>query len=173
MEVILTLVAIFFAKIAHVSLGTLRIIYLTRSKSIPAAVIGFFEIIIYLIALSMVLNNLNQWSNILVYGLGYATGNIVGSKIEEKIAIGIVHVQIVTLRNGGELEDILRELGFGVTSMPCYGKEGEHLTLTVIVKRKELPKLLKVMQDHDPAAFVSVFDTRQIMGGYFKRMKAK
>ncbi|MFU8794232.1 MAG: DUF5698 domain-containing protein, partial [Dethiobacteria bacterium] len=107
MEVILTLVAIFFAKIAHVSLGTIRIIYLTRGKSFPAAVIGFFEIIIYLIALSMVLNNLNDWSNILVYGLGYATGNIVGSKIEEKIAIGVVHVQIVTLQNGGTLENVL------------------------------------------------------------------
>ncbi len=173
MEVFLTYLAIFFAKIAHVSLGTIRIIYLTRNKSIPAGVIGFFEIIIYLIALTMVLQNLNQWQNILVYGLGYAAGNIVGSKIEEKIAIGIVHVQIVTLKNGGETVDILRDLGFGVTSFPCYGREGEHLTLNVIVNRKELPKLMKVIQEHDPAAFISVLDTRQIMGGYFKRMKAK
>lgn len=173
MEVFLTLVAIFFAKIAHVSLGTIRIIYLTRGKSISAAVIGFFEIIIYLIALSLVLNNLNDWSNILVYGLGYAIGNIVGSKIEEMIAIGVVHVQIVTLQNGGDLENVLRDLGFGVTSMPCYGREGQHLNLNVIVTRKELPVLMKTMQKHDPDAFVSVYDARQIMGGYFKRMKAK
>ncbi len=173
MEVLLTYLTIFFAKIAHVSLGTLRIIYLTRNKSIPAALIGFFEIIIYLIALNMVLQNIDQWQNILVYGIGYAMGNIVGSKIEEKIAIGIVNVQVVTRRNGGEIENVLRELGFGVTSMPCYGREGEHVAINVIVKRKELPNLMKTIRSHDPAAFITVFDTRQIMGGYFKRMKAK
>ncbi len=173
MEVILTLLTIFVAKIAHVSLGTLRIIFLTRGRSIPAALIGFFEIIIYLIALNMVLSNIDNWTNILVYGLGYATGNIVGTKIEEKIAIGIVNVQVVTHQNGGELEHILRDFGFGVTSMPCYGREGEHQTLNLIVKRKELPAVMKTLREHEPEAFITVFDTRQTMGGYFKRMKAK
>lgn len=173
MEVFLTLLTIFIAKISHVTLGTLRIIFLTRGRSIPAAVIGFFEIIIYLIALNMVLNNMDQWSNILVYGVGYATGNIVGSFIEEKIAIGMVNVQVVTRLNGAGIEHILRNLGFGVTSMPCYGREGEHQALNLIVKRKELPSLMKTLQEHEPDAFVSVFDTRQTMGGFFKRMKAK
>lgn len=173
MYVILTLVAIFIAKIAHVSLGTIRIIYLTRGQSVSAAIIGFFEVIIYLVALSLVLQNIDQWSNILVYGLGFATGNIVGSKIEEKIAVGFVHVQIITVNNSGTLEEVLREEGYGVTSMPCYGKEGAHRTLQVLLKRKELPSFLKKMKEADPDAFISIFDTRKIMGGYFNRMKAK
>ena len=173
LEVFLTYLAIFCAKIAHVSLGTIRIIYLTRGKSITAAVIGFFEVIIYLIALTMVLSNIDQWSNILVYGLGFATGNIVGSVIEEKIAVGYVHVQIITVQNGGTLEEMLREQGYGVTSMPCYGKEGAHRTLQVLLKRRELPSFLKNMHKLDPDAFVSIFDTRKIMGGYFTGMKAK
>lgn len=172
--VILTLLAIFIAKIAHVSLATLRIIYLTRGQSKIAAGIGFFESIIYIGALSMVLTNLEAWQNILFYGLGFAAGNLVGSWIEEKIAVGYVLVQIVTKANGGYLDEYLREQGFGVTAMPCYGREGSSRTnLQVLLKRKEVPLLLKKMNQYDPEAFISIFDTRKIMGGYFSRMKQK
>ncbi|MDZ4133382.1 MAG: DUF2179 domain-containing protein, partial [Dethiobacteria bacterium] len=101
------------------------------------------------------------------------TGNIIGSMIEEKIAVGFVNVQIITVQNCGTLEEQLREQGYGVTSMPCYGKEGAHRTLQVLLKRRELPNFLKTMQQTAPDAFVSIFDTRKIMGGYFNRMKAK
>jgi len=171
--VLLTYLAIFCAKIAHVSFGTIRIIYLTRGKAVSAAIVGFFEVIIYLIALGMVLQNINQWQNILVYGLGFAAGNIVGSLIEEKIAVGFVNAQVITTEEFNGLEENLREHGYGVTSMPCYGKEGVHRTLQVMLKRKELPELLKMMKKFDPNAFITVYDTRKIMGGYFNRMKAK
>ncbi len=174
MLIFLTLLAIFIAKIAHVSLGTIRIIYLTRGQSKIAAAIGFFEVIIYLLALTMTLSNIEHWYNIMAYGLGFASGNLVGSWIEEKIAVGYVQVQIVTLKNGGTLDESLRELGYGVTAMPCYGREGAQRTsLQVLLKRKELPALLKKMQTIDPEAFISIYDTRKIMGGYFTRMKAK
>ncbi len=173
LPVILTYLAIFFAKIAHVSLGTIRIINLTRGNGVIAACIGFFEVIIYLIALSMVITNLDQWSNIVVYGLGFAAGNLVGSKIEEIIAVGYVHVHIVTVQNCGSLEENLREKGYGVTSMPCYGREGAHRSLQVLLKRKELPVFLSTVDRYDPRAVISIFDTRKIMGGYFSRMKAK
>ncbi len=171
--VILTYLAIFFAKIAHVSLGTIRIIYLTRGNSMQAAIIGFFEVLIYLAALGLVLTNLDQWTHILVYGLGFAAGNLVGSRIEEMIAVGYVHVHIVTLNNCGTLEQTLRDKGYGVTTMPCYGREGAHNSLQVLLKRKELPSFLKVVDKCDPRAVISIFDTRKIMGGYFSRMKAK
>ena len=170
---LLTLVAIFFAKIAHMSLCTLRIIYLTRGKSLIAGAFGFFEVIIYLIALGMVITNLDQWSNILVYGFGFAAGNVIGSLIEEKIAIGIVHVQVITLLNGGELEEELRAKGYGVTTMPCYGKEGAHRILQMIMKRRELPAFLNTMKKLDHNAFISVFESRKVMGGYLSGMKAK
>lgn len=173
MFVLMTFLAIFFAKIAHVSLGTLRIIYLSRGQSKIAAAIGFFEAIIYLFALSMVLANIDQWTNILVYGLGFAAGNLIGSMIEEKIAVGFVQVEIITVQNCGTMDDELREKGFGVTSIPCYGREGLHHNLQVILKRRELPELLKIVNQIDPNAVISIFDTRKIMGGYFARIKAK
>lgn len=166
MEVLLTCLAIFFAKVAHVSLATVRIIYLTKNRGLTAAIIGFFETIIYLIALGMVLQNLDRWENVLVYGFGFASGNILGSILEDKIAVGVVHVQIVTGQNGGQLEEVLREHGFGVTSIPCRGREGEHLIIHVIMKRKKLQGLFGLLQEHAPEAFVSVLDARRTMGGY-------
>jgi len=173
LPVFLTYLAIFIAKIAHVTLGTMRIIYLTRGNSVTAAVIGFFEVIIYLVALSMVITNLDQWTNVIVYGLGFAAGNIVGSKLEEMIAVGYVNVHLITQQNGGTLEEGLREQGYGVTSTPCYGREGLKNSVQVLLKRKELPSFLKTVDSYDPRAVVSIFDTRKIMGGYFNRIKAK
>ncbi|MFO7951608.1 MAG: DUF2179 domain-containing protein [Bacillota bacterium] len=173
LPVLLTYLAIFVAKIAHVSLGTMRIIYLTRGNSVFAAIIGFFEVIIFLVALGMVLTNLDQWTNIIVYGLGFAAGNLVGSKLEEMIAVGYVNVHLITQQDSGILEDNLREEGYGVTVMPCYGREGLKRSVQVLLKRKELPAFLKTVDKYDPKAVVSIFDTRKIMGGYFSRVKAK
>lgn len=171
--VLATYFFIFFAKICHVSLGTLRIIYLTRGRSKLAAAIGFFEVIVYLVALGMVVNNLDNIFNILIYGLGFSAGNLVGSFIEEKVAVGFVTAQVVTLQNGGGLECGLRDHGYGVTAMECHGRDGPHRILYIFMKRRDLPGFLKVLSDLDRQAFVSILDTRKIMGGYFVRMKHK
>ncbi len=168
-----TYLFIFFSRIFDVSLGTLRIIYLTRGQSKLAASIGFVEVMIYVVALSMVINNLDHPLNILLYGFGFACGNYIGSLIEEKVAVGYVNVQVITRKNGGELECSLRELGFGVTSMDCFGKDGPHRILHILMKRKTLPVFLKSLRQLDNETFISIIDTRKIMGGYFNRMKAK
>jgi uncharacterized protein YebE (UPF0316 family) len=173
MPVVLTYIFIFFSRIFDVSLGTLRIIYLTRGRSKLAASIGFIEVMLYIIALSMVLGNLDRPLNIVIYGLGFAAGNYVGSLIEEKVAVGYVNVQVITMHNCVDLEEALREMGFGVTSMECYGKEGLHRILHILMKRRTLPVFLAKMRELDRQAFISIFDTRRIMGGYFARMKAK
>ncbi len=171
--VVLTYLFIFFSRIFDVSLGTLRIIYLIRGRSVLAAAIGFVEVMIYVVALGMVIENLDRPLNVLIYGFGFAAGNYVGSFIEEKVAVGIVNVQVITMKNGIDIEELLRDLGYGVTSMDCYGKDGPHRILNILMKRKTLPLFLKQMQDLDKQAFVSINDTRRIMGGYFTRMKAK
>lgn len=173
MPVFLTYLFIFFSRIFDVSLGTLRIIYLTRGQSKLAAMIGFVEVMIYVVALSMVLGNLNHPLNIVIYGLGFAAGNLVGGLIEEKVAVGYASVQVITMQNGGELEESLRSRGFGVTAMQCYGMDGPHRVLHVLIRRRALPHFLKTLRSLDRNAFVSVSDTRKIMGGYFARMKAK
>ena len=158
--VYLTYLFIFFSRIFDVSLGTLRIIYLTRGQSKLAAGIGFIEVMIYVVALGMVLGNLDHPLSIVIYGLGFGVGNFMGSLIEEKVAVGYVTVQVITMKNGGELEDAVREMGYGVTSMDCYGKEGPHRILHILMKRRLLPAFLKSLKQLDKQAFVSILDTR-------------
>lgn len=173
LPVYLTYLFVFFSRVFDVSLGTLRIIYLTRGQGKLAAMIGFVEVIIYIIALGMVISNLDHPLNIIIYGLGFAAGNYVGSMIEEKIAVGFANVQVITMQNCVDMEESLREMGYGVTSMDCYGKEGPHRILHVLLRRKALKAFLRKIREMEPHAFISIVDTRKIMGGYFTRMKSK
>ncbi|NLA27505.1 MAG: DUF2179 domain-containing protein [Firmicutes bacterium] len=164
---------IFFCRVVDVSLGTVRIIYLTRGQSTLAAAIGFFEMIIYIVALGAVMGNLDHPLNIVIYALGFSVGSFVGSKIEEKIAVGFVNVQIITMQICNGIEEALREMGFGVTSVDGSGREGPHLILYVMMKRRDLPRFLMNVKELDQNAFISIMDTRKILGGYFSQAKAK
>lgn len=164
---------IFCCRVVDVSLGTVRIIYLTRGQSNLAAAIGFFEMLIYIVALGTVMGNLEHPLNIIIYALGFSVGSYVGSKIEEKIAVGFVNVQVITMQICDGMEETLREMGFGVTSVEGTGKEGPHRILYVMMKRRDLPCFLKDVRELDKNAFISIMDTRRILGGYFNRVKAK
>lgn len=164
---------IFCCKVIDVSMGTVRIIYLTRGQSKIAAAIGFVEMLLYIVALGTVMGNLDHPVNIFIYALGFSVGSYVGSKIEEKIAVGFVNVQIITMQIYNGLEEALRQTGFGVTSVDCSGKEGPHRILYVMMKRRDLPSFLKKIRELDKGAFVSIMDTRNILGGYFRQAKAK
>ena len=131
-----------------------------------------FEVIIYITALNKVVSGLNNPINLIVYALGFATGNFMGSYIEEKLAIGLTTVQIIT-----EREDIcskIRKMDFGVTALEGKGREGTKQVLLVSLPRKELNNLLNFIDRNDSAAFITIMDTRASKGGYFKQtMKNK
>ena len=170
----LSYILIFFSRVADVSLGTLRIIYLTRGRSKLAAAVGFVEVMIYIVALATVMDHLmDRPLNIFIYAFGFSAGNYVGSWVEEKVAVGFVNVQVVLKQNCYYFEDTLREMGFGVTTVDCFGKEGPHCIHYVLMKRRDLPSFLKKVEEIDKEAFISIMDTRKIMGGYFNRLKAK
>lgn len=163
---------IFCARVVDVSLATIRTLMIVRGNRLQAAMIGFFEVIVYITALNRVVGGLNNPANLMAYALGFATGNYVGSFIEEKLAIGLITVQIIT-RNPAMVENI-RQKGFGVTVLEGMGKEGSRQVLMVSLSRKALPFLLDLVEQEDQAAFVTVMDTKVTRGGYFKQtMKAK
>lgn len=158
---------IFLARVSDVSLSTVRTLMIVRGKGIIAGCIGFFEVIIYITALNKVVNNLDNPLNLLAYALGFATGNVAGSFIEEKLAIGLMTVQVITERE--DLCLLIRNMNFGVTVLEGKGKEGQKKVLMVSLPRKDLDSLLKVINENDSAAFVTVMDTRATKGGYFRR----
>lgn len=163
---------IFLARVIDVSLATMRTLMIVRGKGLIAASIGFFEVMIYITALNKVVSGLNNPVNLVVYALGFATGNFMGSYIEEKLAIGLTTVQIITEQ--GNLCSMIRKMGFGVTALEGKGKEGFKEVLIVSLPRKELKNLLNFIDNNDSTAFVTIMDTRASKGGYFKQtMKNK
>lgn len=172
MPTILGCLFIFVARVIDVSLSTMRMLLIVRGKGPYAAFVGFFEVIVYVIALNQVVGNLDKPINLIVYALGFATGNVVGSLIEEKLAIGLTTIQVITKNE--ELCKVVRNEGFGVTVLEGRGKDGSRQILLVSLSRKELPTLLDLIESKDDAAFVTIMDTKATKGGYFRQtQKAK
>ena len=175
LPVILAYLFIFFARVADMSLDVLRILMLMRDRRLLAAIIGFFEVSIFILALNEVLKNgLDDPGKIVAYAAGFATGNYVGSLIESKLAMGFLSIHIIP---PGEMVECfvgkLREEGFGVTSVQGYGRDGERTMLFVMIKRKDLNRALNLINTTCPNAFFNVSDARRIHGGIFPIKKGK
>jgi uncharacterized protein YebE (UPF0316 family) len=153
---------IFFARIIDVSLGTIRIIFVSKGLKALAPIIGFFEILIWIIVVSRVIDNLDNWLGYVAYAGGFATGNFVGMKLEERLAIGHELVRVVTKREAHELTDVLRDKGFGVTSIEATGTHGEVAVLYIIINRKLLGKVLGLIHEYNPRALYTVEDIRSV-----------
>lgn len=165
---------IFFARICDVSMATVRTLMVVQGRRVQAAVIGFFEVIIYVTALGKVVSGLSDPRNLLAYALGFASGNYIGILIEEKIALGNLTAQVILKTNrNGDLIDSLRDSGFGVTAIQGYGKEGTREILNIIFKRKDLDKLKETLYEFDDEAFITVNNTKPISGGYFSPKRKK
>ena len=173
MEGLIGYLLIFLAKVSDVSLATIRMIMVVKGKRIHAAVIGFFEVSIWILAVGSVLSNLDDPINVIMYASGFATGNYVGIMIEEKMALGSLVVQVISFKKAEELVAILRDEGYGVTVVEGYGRNGINHLLNVTIQRKQLGRLNQLLDEHDQKAFVTVMDTRAIKGGFFSRLKRK
>ncbi|MEW6423421.1 MAG: DUF5698 domain-containing protein [Bacillota bacterium] len=155
------------------SLDVIRILMLTRGKKLLAALIGSAEVSIFILALGQVIvGGLDDPWKVVAYAGGFATGNFVGSIIEEKMAIGYLSLQIFPA--AGCLPVFLnkfREAGFGVTCVTGQGRSGERTILFVLLKRKDLSRAVNLLNEIDPETFFNVSDARQIHGGIFPGKK--
>lgn len=158
---------IFGARVADVSLSTIRLMMMIRGRRTLAAIISFFEIIIWVLALTRVLQGLDNPLKILVYCLGFATGVYVGQWIEGKMALGINTVQIIPRRPevAPALRTALRGMGYGVTTLTGEGRDGPREVLLVICPRRRILPVLAVADELAPDAFVTVMDTQVARGG--------
>ncbi len=164
-------VLIFLARICDVSIGTLRIIFVSKGKKNIAPVLGFFEVLIWITAISKIMQNLDHYINYVAYAAGFATGNFVGMIIEEKLALGIQMIRVFANERGTELVQILNINGFGATSVEAQGsKEKVHLVYS-IVHRNELEKVLDLINNFNPKAFFTIEDVKSVNEGIFNPRK--
>jgi|SRR5208337_5238460 len=163
---------IFLARIGDVSMETIRVIYITRGIKYLAPFIAFFEIIIWLLAMEVVMSDLTNIANFFAFAFGYATGTYVGLIIEEKLSIGMVIMRIVTTEESNEeIAAFLETENFGVTSMDAKGTRGNVKLLLSLVNRADVPRITGHIQTTNPTAFFSIEDVRYVNQGVFRPKK--
>jgi len=128
---------IFFARILDVSLGTIRIIYISRGIRALAA-LGFVEVFIWLLALSQIMKNLANIVNYFAYAGGFAAGNFIGISLEKKISMGKFLVRVITRDESSSLASMLSDQGFGITSVKAQGSTGPVKLIFTVIKRKDV-----------------------------------
>ena len=160
-------VFIFFARICDVTIGTMRIIFVSRGMKMIAPIFGFFEIFIWIIAIGQIFQNLTNPLNYFAYAAGFATGNFVGMLVEERLAMGLAIIRIITQRDATNLIDYLRGAGYGVTVLDAQGKQGPGKVIFSVVKRKNIRDVEKAIHEFNPKAFYSIEDVRRAADGTF------
>lgn len=159
---------IFAARVLDVSLQTMRIIFVSKGRRLLAPLLGFFEVMIWLMAIAQIMHNLTNPLYYLAYGLGFAAGTYVGLRIEDRLAIGVVLLRVITQKDATELVACLRAEEFGVTCIDAEGRSGKVKVIFVVLDRCELPRVLESVRRFNPHAFYSVEDIRGVSHGFFR-----
>ena len=162
---------IFFGRIFDVTLGTLRIIFVSKGEKYKAPIIGFFEVFIWIVIISQILSRANDLIAYLSYAAGYATGNYVGILIEQRIAYGIVLCRIYTKESGFNLINSLKELGHGATLVHGTGSVGKVDIVETVIERKDMKTIEKTLTTFDQNIFYVIEDVRTKQNGIFNKRR--
>lgn len=158
-------ILIFLARVADVSFGTIRVIFISKGFKYLAPLIGFFEILIWLFAIGQIMQNLGNWVSLLAYALGFAAGTFVGMLIEERLSLGDVLVRVISKHHIPEMMNELKQEGFKLTSLNADGEHGEVKLILTITHRKNVHAIVKIIQELNPDAFYTIEDIKSVETG--------
>lgn len=164
---------IFIGALAYVTIGTLRIIFVSRGKRLLSTILGFLEVSIWLVAISQIMSNASNIASYIAYAAGYAVGNYVGIIVEEKMAIGMLEVRIILRGKDNLLKKRLCDAGFGVTTVDGKGNRDHVELIFTVVRRKNLAQVIKIINEGNSNAFYSVADARRVVAGVIPKLKVK
>ncbi|MFA7361781.1 MAG: DUF5698 domain-containing protein [Candidatus Kapaibacterium sp.] len=170
-ETILFAVMIMCLRIIDVSLGTIRMIITVQGKKYVAGAIGFFEVTIWVVAISSVMSQLDNWINVAAYSSGFALGTIIGITLEQKLGSGFVWLNIISMNYADDITELLRRDKFGVTLIPGEGASGGVTVLLVLIPRKRQKEVMQLIINIDPKAFVTMQSSIPNRGGYLQIRK--
>lgn len=159
---------IFISRILDQSIGTLRVIFVSKGLKNIAPFFGFFEVIIWLLAVAQVMKHLSNPMSYIAYGAGFAMGNYIGILIEEKLSLGTLLVRIIPKADTTELIKHLKQEGFGITQVDATGAMGSNVKiLFTIIKRKNVHKVIHAINQYNPNAFYTLEEVKAVKEGYF------
>lgn len=156
------------ARILDQSIGTLRLIFLSKGMKKITPFLAFFESLIWLIAVSQILKHMDNFMTFIAYGLGFALGNYIGILLEEKISIGNAIVRIFPHTDTTDFIEYMKLNNFGYTLMNAEGSKGPLKIIFSIVKRKHLSEFLNKTNEILPDSFYTVEDVKSVKQGIFK-----
>ncbi|MFC2170142.1 DUF2179 domain-containing protein [Acidobacteriota bacterium] len=158
---------IFLARVLDVSLGTLRIVFVSRGMKYLAPIIGFFEVIIWLLAIRVIMQNLSNYMCYIAYGAGFAMGTYLGIYLERRLAVGRAILRIITIADASDLIKTLRAKKYGVTQIDANGSEGKVNVIFMIIRRCDYNGVIQIIKKFNPKAFYSLEDVRFVSEGIF------
>lgn len=158
---------IFCARICDVSIGTVRYILISRGFKYIAPIFGFFEVIIWLVAIGQVIGNITNPICYIAYGGGFATGTFIGMEIEERMKLGLSIIRLITAIPADTFISRLRQYGYGVTTISAMGASGEVTIIFMVVRRTKISHLIPLIRDFNPNAFFTIEDVRSVSEGIF------
>ncbi len=159
---------IFLLRVCDMTMDTIRVLFVVRGKKVLAWILGFFQSLVFVVAISQVLTNLNNPLTVLGYAAGFATGIVIGMFIEGRLAIGHVHFTIISPKRGASIAESLRQRGFGVTEIPGRGMDGTVSLLHCNVIRKDVRTIEKIVMEADSEAVITAEDIRPVWRGFWR-----
>ena len=164
---------VFLARVTDVTLGTMRIIFLSRGRKVIAPLLGFVEVFIWITIVSQIVGGVHNYVAYFAYAAGFAVGNYFGMFLDEKLAIGTLVVRVFLSSKDKSLMETLRAKGYGVTYIDGYGMNGPVQVIYTIVMRKELPDVVHSIESISPKAFFTVEELRSVQQGTFPVRSSK
>ena len=162
-------ILIFCARICDVTFGTIRIILVSKGIKSIAPILGFIEVFIWILAISQIMANLNNWVCYFAYAAGFATGNYVGMILEERLAMGTLILRIMISENAEQLVKALNKEDFGSTTVHADVAQGKVDLIYTIVNRKDLGKVEDIIKQFNPNASYSIEEVKKVNKGVFPR----
>lgn len=163
---------IFLARILDQTIGTMRLIFLAKGMKHIAPILGFFEVIIWLLAIGQIMQHLDNWLCYVAYGAGFAMGNFIGITLEEKLSIGTSIIRVILSSESPELISELKSHNFGLTILNAEGAKGKVKIIFSIIRRKEIAVFINTLHQFHPNAFYTIEDVKEAKDGVFNRQKS-
>ena len=173
LEIITWSLIIFIGRVIDVSLGTIRVNMIVRRKKTIAAVVGFFEVAIFISIIVRIIQEINNIYGILAYASGFAVGTVIGIIISEKLSKDLISTNIISKKQSETIKDLLKDEGYGITCYKGRGINGEVEVINVICSQTNIQKLNKIVYSKDPSAFLVSYMLDKIRGGFIRGLKKK
>jgi uncharacterized protein YebE (UPF0316 family) len=167
-EALITAGLIFFLRVLNSGIGTVRLVMLARGRRTLTVFLGFFEALTFAVTVAGVVTDMSNILNMMAYCFGFATGAYLGMTLEARFITSYMAVNVVSALYGHEIAVALRECGYGVTETIGEGLKGQVTMLRSIVSRRDVPRVVEIITEHHPDAFVSIEEARTVQRGWLR-----